>query len=232
MSVDAAIFTMSLGFSNPDPFARFVPGFYEAIAAMDPAPAEVCIACPFGDSSGVDDPPADFPVAVRIVRVTSRNVTDFLRAAVLHSGTKWLVWCGIDDRMTPDALADIASGDAVGADVIACKCRTSSGEVIGHWNLDELMRGGLNRMAPNSPFTRAAYDRAGGWPDIHFHDWGLWMRMGHAGVRVMHSDRVGMRYDLGQNHMTRSGVRMPWEDRVSAMTEIDQLVQSLWPPSF
>lgn len=226
---DACIFTMSLGFASPDRFASFVPGFYAAIAAMAPAPSEVCVACPPGDASGVDSPPAGLTVPVRIVRVDSRNPTDFMRAAVEHSAAKWLVWCGLDDRMTPDALLDIESGDQVDADVVACKCRTSAGEVLGQWNLHELTRGGLNRMAPNSPFTRAAYSRAGGWPDLHFHDWGLWLRMAKAGVTVLPSDRVGMYYDLGEQHETRSGKRMPGELRARAMSEIQSLVRELWP---
>lgn len=220
---------MSLGFTSPDRFAGFVPGFYAAIAAMSPAPVEVCVACPHGDASGVDDPPDELVVPVRIVRVDSLNPTEFLRAAVEHSASDWLVWCGLDDRMTPDALAVIEDGDAACADIIACKCRTSAGDVLGHWSLQELAFHGLNRMAPNSPFTRRAYERAGGWPDVHFHDWGLWLRMAKAGVKVLYSDHVGMNYDVGSNHETRSGVRMPGELRAQAMAEIRQLVNELWP---
>lgn len=219
---------MSLGFRRPDPFARFVPGWYEAIASMDPIPAQVCVACPADDASGVDTPPADFPVPVRIVRVDDTNPTAFMRAAVEKTITKWLVWCGLDDRMTQHALADIAAGDAYGADIISQKARLSTGGVIGHWNVPALTRGD-NQVAPNSPFTRAAYDRVGGWPDIHFHDWGLWMRMAAAGVCVLSTDTVGMEYDIGEDHVTRSGVLMPAELRARAMNEVASLAGELWP---
>jgi hypothetical protein len=228
----ASIFTMSLGFSRPDPFARFVPGFYEAISVMDPAPAEVCVAVAECDASGVTTPPTDMQVPVRFVALTSRNPTDYITAAVNLAKSKWLVWCGLDDRMMPDALADIDAADACGADLIVAKCRTSEGAVIGHWSPDELAKGGLNRMASNSPFTRAAFERVGGWPDIIFHDWGLWLKFAAAGVKTMETQRVGMYYDLGHDHVTRSGVKMPWEERVHAMTQITDLVSTLWPRSF
>ena len=53
--------------------------------------------------------------------------------------------------------------------------------------------------------------------------------MARAGVKILKSDRVGMHYDLGENHVTRSGMRMPAGLRDQAMHEIAMLVESLWP---
>lgn len=226
MISECTLFTMSLGFKNPDPFARFVPQWYRAIAAMDPLPAAVCVAHPYGDASGVTHVPDGFPVPVLFVEVVSRNPTDFLQAAVERAPTAWVSWAGIDDTVLPDAFRDVAAATAAGADVIVGKY-VADGCVYGDWSPQQLTSGSLNRMAPNSPFTVAAFRRVGGWPDVHFHDWGLWIKFAHAGVTVFHSDVVGMIQDLGHHHVTRSGVQMPIELRQMAMQQIADLVQEL-----
>lgn len=229
MTVDCAIFTMSLGFTEPDPFARFVPGWYATIAAMDPAPAEVCIACPPGDASGAATPPQEFPIPVTVVRVDGYNPTDFMQAAVRACHTKWVSWAGLDDRVLPAALTDIPSADAAGAELLVGKYQSGSGgSVIGEWNPAALATSGRNDMAANSPFTREAFERVGGWPDIHFHDWGLWLRLARAGVKTFATNHVGMVQDLGHHHVTRSGVQMPGDLRRTAMAEIRVLVDQLW----
>lgn len=231
MTVDCAIFTMSLGFQNPDPFARFVPGWYAAIAGMDPLPAEVCIACPYGDASGIDAVPADFPVPVRIVRVASTHATDFLSAAVNHASTHWVSWCGIDDRVTPDALADLPDAGDADADLMV-GWYLADGRRVGGWDVWAMAVGGVNNTAANSPFTKRAFHAVGGWPGIHFDDWGLWLRMAHSKVRLHSTHRVGMVQDLGHDHVTRSGVQMPGELRRTAMAEVAALVAQLWPGGY
>ena len=226
MSVDCAIFTVSLGFSAPDPFSAFVPRWYAALASMDPPPAEVCIACPFDDVTGVDVPPVGFSIPVRIVRVASRHMTDFLSAAVNHASTKWVSWCGLDDVVTSDALADLKQADADGYELVAGNY-VADGRIVGGWDVHAMARGGLNNTAANSPFTKSAFARAGGWPDVHFHDWGLWLRLAAAGVRVKTTNRVGMVQDLGHTHVTRSGVQMPSDLRQQAMREIAGIVAEL-----
>jgi hypothetical protein len=223
---DAAIFTISLGWKKPDPFAAFVPGWWAAIAAMHPRPAEVCIAVAEGDASTVTDVPIGFPVPVRFVTLAGRSVTQFLTAAVLASTARWLVWCGLDDRMKPDALRDIADADAAVAELVAARYEAGAGGPIrGGWNVAEMAFGGVNNTSAASPFRRDLFNRVGGWPDIHFHDWGLWLRMARAGAVVFDSPRVGMVQDLGYKHATRSGVQMPDSQRHLAMAEICKLVE-------
>lgn len=231
-TVNCAIFTMSLGFRDPDPFARFVPNWYRSIAAMNPLPSEVVIALPPGDSSGADRTPDSFPVPVRIVRVPeSRNPTEFLNAAVSATTAKWVSWCGIDDVVTPDALADIPMADEAGADVMA-SWYLADGRKVGGWEPRAMAAGGINNTAANSPFTREVFARVGGWADIHFHDWGLWLRLTKANARVFITDRVGMVQDLGHGHVTRSGVQMPIDLRIMAVNEINSLVRQLWPEGY
>lgn len=227
-NADITVCAFSLGNGAPDSFAQFVPRFYEAILQCDPMPAEVLVSRPEGNASGIDAPPRGLP-AFRVITTNSSNATDHITSLLEHARTRWVTVPGLDDLIMPQAFADIDSATQAGAEWIIGKCYEGfvGGPVRGMLHLDRLVRGGINDIAPNSPFTVDAWRRVGGWDDVWWHDWCLWLRFVKAGVQTFETQHVGLMLDLGYDHVTRSGVQMPSWQRQMALAEVAAVIAEL-----
>lgn len=231
-TADITVCAFSLGSGPPDPFARFVPRFYDAIARCDPMPAEVLVSRPAGNASGIDAPPAG--MTVRVIETNSGNATDHIVNLLEHVRTRWVTVPGLDDLVMPSAFADIDAATAAGAGWIIGKCYEGhvGGLVRGRLDPVRLTSGGVNDIAPNSPFTVDAWRSVGGWDDVWWHDWVLWLRFLKAGVKTFETQHVGLMLDLGHDHVTRSGVQMPGDQRQMAMAEVAAVIRELWPEGY
>lgn len=232
-TADITICAFSLGNSSPDQFARFVPRFYDAILRCDPMPADVLVSRPDGNASGIDAPPAGLP-SFRVITTNSGNATDHVVALLENARTQWVTVPGLDDLVMPQAFADIGAATAAGAGWVLGKYRRESadGEVVGSLDPKQLITGGVNNVAPNCPFTVEAWRSVGGWDDVWWHDWALWLRFVKAGIRTFETKHIGLILDLGRDHVTRSGVRLEASKRDEAMAEIEALVRELWPDGY
>lgn len=230
---DITICAFSLGSCENDPFARFVPRFYEAITKCDPMPAEILVSHPDGNTSGISNPPT-LGIDFRSIVVNSHNATDHITALLNNVRTKWVTVPGLDDIVMSQAFADIDQATKENAEWIIGKCYEGSigGSIRGQLNPHRLINGGVNDIAPNSPFTIDAWKSVGGWDDVWWHDWCLWLRFVHANIKTFVTSHVGLMLDLGYDHITRSGVQMPIQQRNMAMKEIVSLIKELWPNGY
>lgn len=227
-TADITVCAFSLGNAAPDLFARFVPRFYDAILKCDPMPAEVLVSRPDGNASGIDAPPPGLPT-FRAITTNSSNATDHITNLLEHVRTRWVTVPGLDDLVMPQAFVDIDAATQAGAEWIIGKCYEGhvGGPVRGMLHMDRLIRGGINDIAPNSPFTIDAWRRVGGWDDVWWHDWCLWLRFVKAGIKTFETQHVGLMLDLGHDHVTRSGVQMPADQRQMAMAEVAAVIKEL-----
>lgn len=232
-TADITVCAFSLGSGAPDPFARFVPRFYEAILKCDPMPAEVLVSRPDGNASGIDAPPGGLP-AFRVITTNSGNATDHVAALLEDVRTRWVTVPGLDDLVMPQAFVDIAAATEAGAGWIIGKCYEGGVgcSIRGRLDPRRLATGGVNDIAPNSPFTVEAWRQVGGWDDVWWHDWVLWLRFVKAGIKTFETHHVGLMLDIGHDHVTRSGVQMPGEQRRMAMTEVQKVIDELWPGGY
>jgi len=129
-----------------------------------------------------------------------------LNAAIDAADTDWVLFCGLDDEMLPDALTEIPEAEADGAEVLASGVRFSSGGTwMGRWEPHRL------RSAPtlpaHSPIRKSAWSRVGGFDEMHYHDWGLWLKFAKHNVRAFQGTKPTVVFHAGENHETRSGAR-------------------------
>lgn len=181
------------------PYAAFVARWWQAVAAMDPRPAEVVVVHSAGDPLGaVSAAPEGMPVVA--VEADGRRVEDFLAAGVAASTQPWCCCVGLDDTLQADAMADLEAAEAAGADVLVW-CH-HDGETIrrNRWTGRGLRED--NTVHGSSPFRRETFDRVGGFPAVAWSDWGLWLRFAAAGAVPHHVDRVGVLWDQGHGRET------------------------------
>lgn len=233
MTADITVCAFSLGSTAPDQFARFVPRFYDAILQCDPMPAEVLVSRPDGNASGIDSPPAGLP-SFRSITTNSGNATDHVVALLDNVRTRWVTVPGLDDLVMPQAFADVDAATEAGAGWIIGRCYEGfvGGPIRGRLDPRRLATGGVNDIAPNSPFTVEAWRLVGGWDDVWWHDWVLWLRFVKAGIKTFETRHVGLMLDLGFDHVTRSGVQMPGDRRHTAMAEVQSVINELWPGGY
>ena len=108
----------------------------------------------------------------------------FSNRAVDALRTDWCWNMDIDDLVFPSALREIR---VVDADVYAAGLVTSVAESK------------VNLVNAGSAFKKWLWEKVGGYPDIGFHDWGLWRLMGRAQARFACSGSPDYLYRVGHN---------------------------------
>lgn len=179
-------------------FQPYIEGWWDAVLAMDPAPSEVVLVYGDPDWLGVSKSVPEgvpFPV-VKIPYTGVRTVANLWNAAVDHAKGDWLLPVPIDDRVTPDAMRELAAADAAGAEIIADAVRfKSTGQVWqGIW-LPSLM--GYSMTVPTfAPFKRSLRDRIPVlFPSIYYSDWGFYMQCVKANAAVFQGSTVRLVYN-------------------------------------
>ncbi len=120
---------------------------------------------------------------------------EMMNEAVRETSSEWVWPLGIDNFAFPWALNHL---DGMDADVVQFGYLRSDGApylVPAHPG-SVYLKLSRNPFVSDSPFRRSAFDRAGGFPDIGFEDWGLWRRMIKTGARFTVSPFIHFLYRL------------------------------------
>lgn len=209
-----------------NPYSQFVDRWWGAVVQMQPRPAEVVVVHTNPEPLGLLSA-APAGIVVHDVAIASDHIADFCNAGAEAASQPWVSCIGVDDCYRPDAAADLAAADAVGADIM-----TWHQEEIGShvwqcfWNPKTLKH--ANTLPGSSPFRRAIWQRVGGFPRIGWSDWGFWLRCAAAGASVLQSNRVGVNFDPGIGHATWSGRAMLPAAKAARDAEIHDLVGELF----
>lgn len=207
-------------------YAAFVPRFWQAIKAMSPQPAEVVVVHTDPEPLGILAA-APAGVTVRSVPVPAGiSFATMGNAGVSAATSAWCCCVGVDDMLTPNALAYLTAACVAGAEVQVWDHQESGGTVRhGAWLPFGLI--GNNTVHGSCPFTRDLWFRVGGFPEVAWCDWGLWLRCAAAGARVHHSGHVGVVWDTGGGRPTFTSQASDPAVAVTRLQEIHALVRGL-----
>ena len=205
-------------FGEPgNPYSQFVSRWWDAVLAMDPAPAEIVVAHTDPEPLGLLARRSEIPTVA--VTIDEPDITVAVNAAVSAATQPWISGIGVDDRYCPDALADLAAADAAGADILVWNNREVGSHVWEcYWNPDHLQN--ANTLAGSCPVRRELWQRVGGYPRIGWSDWGFWLRCAAANAKAFHSARVGVDWDPGISHATFSGRSITKEQQQARNAEL------------
>lgn len=135
-----------------------------------------------------------------------------LNVAIEAATQPWVSAIGVDDCYRPGATELLPQADAMGAEIMLW----DHYEIGSHvwrtfWNAERLTT--ANTVQGASPFRRSLWQRAGGFPDIAWSDWGFWLRCAKAGAKTVHFGTVGVDFDPGLTHQTFSGHALSKSER-------------------
>jgi len=181
-----------------NPYAAFGRRWMDAVARMDPAPAEIVVAHSIPEPLGLLD--LGVPVTAIPVVGAGLRVEDYCSAGVAAAIQPWVSCVGVDDVLQADALADLAAADAVGAEVMLWDHHDGEQRRRGRWSPYAMLRDNL--VHGSCPFRRSLWRRVGGFPRVAWADWGFWLRCAAADAIVHRSDRVGVLWDRGEGRDT------------------------------
>lgn len=217
--VSVSLYTVAEG----EAYAPFAARWWEAVQAMNPAPAQVVVAIGPEDRAGIRDLVGN---AATVVEVQGPFSNGHFTAACEAGTQEWAAFCGIDDVMLPDAFKDIPAATEAGADILVGSIVLSSGGVWrGSWNPPAMLR--HNTLPAHSPFRRSLYDAVGGFPDIRWSDWGFWLKCAVHGAKPYPATVPQAIFDVGEDRQTMSGVNLDPTVRAEADAEVIALARSL-----
>lgn len=206
-------------------YAQFIPRWWESVQHMTPAPDEVLIVTGKTHRDTIEslDPQH---INLTILHLDQPFSNAYFRAGVEYAASEWIGFSGIDDIMLPNGYKDVAAADAAHADIMVGTIILSNGAIWrGTWNTHALTQ--HNTLPAHSPFRRDLYDQAGGFPDIHWSDWGFWLRCATIGAKPFHSPEPIAIFDIGDTHETMSGVGLDPRKRIQADQELRTFIANL-----
>lgn len=190
---------------------------------MDPMPDQVVIVIGPDDHAGIRDLVSD-DIPAKIVTLDQPFSNAYFRAGVENTETEWVGFSGIDDEMLPHAYKDLPH--AGNAEIMVGTIILSTGHIWrGTWNPEALAR--HNTLPAHSPFRRSLYDQVGGFPDIHWSDWGFWLKCARYGARTFTSPEPLAIFDVGADRETMSGQSLPDDKRQAADLELQAFMETL-----
>ena len=206
-----------------DRYRRFVPAWWDSVAALQRQPDEVVI---ITDRENFDYVHSSKPFGYKVPTAITGYVqplefNKYWDTAFRNATKDWIATCCIDDVFLPEALNDIDKADEQGCELIADSCKLSHTNTIwrGYWNPEEIFD--RITMPGAAPMKRELYERVGGFDrEIYWSDWAFYMKCAKAGVKVFHSDIVRIVFDEGANHQTQSGIRLDSATRSWADAQI------------
>jgi hypothetical protein len=142
-------------------------------------------------------------VTLRVVEPSNQKypIPYYSNKAVEALDTEWCWNMDIDDLIRPGALWEIG---VVDADVYVSGMRTSEGVKHIPRGLDwqKVWGSKANYVPAGSAFKKWLWEKIGGYPDIGFHDWGLWRLMAKEQARFATSGQI--LYDYRTDHVSVS----------------------------
>lgn len=168
---------------------------------------DACLSAGFDQVVLASDTMRSVPAGVQLVVCPPCDqkypIPYFSNCAVEALGTDWCWNMDIDDLVFPSALREIR---VVDADVYAAGLVTSTGvkALPGGLNWEQVAGSRLNLVNAGSAFRKWLWAEVGGYPDIGFHDWGLWRLMGRAEARFASSGQPDYWYRTGHNSVSKN----------------------------
>ena len=215
-----------------DKYTRFIPAWWEAVAALDRQPDEVTFVTDSINEEAIrSNAPSHLVDALNIVVVANPeelDFNDFWDQAYRSCNQKWMVTCCIDDVFLPKALSAIDEADKVDAELVIDGCIMAPHNSVwtGYWNPEEIFD--KITLPGNAPMTKELYERVGGFDrEIYWSDWAFYMKAAKAGVKVYQTDILRIIFDVGTQHETRSGVMLNPETRQWANNQIQSYAAEL-----
>jgi hypothetical protein len=136
----------------------------------------------------VSDRPLDVPADVVVQEPQGAFPESFMRNVACKNGDGWLWQIDVDDRIMPDALEVLHGRDC---DVVQVGYVTGKrGLCIPAVVPNARYLNSPNGYTSGSPFTKDVWERAGGFPDIAWSDWGFWRRCARVGARFEAAGRT------------------------------------------
>ena len=153
-------------------YHRFLPGWLEAAEAANPDRILV-----------VSDLRLKVSADVVVARPSGRFPEASMRNVACRNGDGWLWQIDVDDRIMPDAL-QVLNGRV--CDIVQVGYVSTAGgrRLPTLTSNEQYLNNRHNEWMSGSPFTRDIFERAGGFPDIAWSDWGFWRRCCRAGAVV------------------------------------------------
>jgi hypothetical protein len=224
-------------------YHQFLPRWWQALAALDPAPDEIVLVCDSSDIATLVEP---IPVQLGIdVRLVAFHLDSYLKdhdhgpepllpsacywnEAVRAANTDWITTCAIDDVVYPDAMVDVLAAADAGADLLADGVRYLGSGMEWHGYWDPTVIGHQLTLPGTAPFTSDLFNRVGGFREhIRWYDWSFFMDCAVAGATAHQGQRLRILHDEGANRQTWSGSSLDGATRAAANQQIADYARSL-----
>jgi hypothetical protein len=164
-------------------FMDRVPGWFEMVGRLDPAPAEVIVATFPEHVEELRGYPCRVVVEEVGVPTGCFPVPWMFNQAGFAATNTWLANCAVDDRMMPDALWGLEETDA---DIVSISAQLSDGRVVTARGEQNLRMVAEDMVLGPSYIRSDLYRQVGGQrPDRRLSDWWLWVYAYLAGGRLV-----------------------------------------------
>lgn len=191
-------------------YERFIPGWVEAVTALQNVPDDVIVA---SDHS--------YKIPDTLVVVSDCDWTYpqayYLQQAAMAADTDWIVIADIDDRLMPDALNGISE---ILDDVWQFGYIRSDGEVYVPPQLGcaDFLEMKSNPYVGSSAIRLDAFRECGGFYDVALQDWALWRNMARRGMTFHASERP--RFYYNRHPIARGPIELTAEARPAHIAEM------------
>jgi hypothetical protein len=196
-----------------DIFAQYCEPWWNAIKATSRKPDKVVICHWVPDTAGITSVP-DWMPHEDVVTVGFPNGTttaEMLNGAIANCGTDWIMFIGLDDEILPDALKQVDEADAAGVDILSTGVRfTNGGDWFGSWDVSVLRD--RPPLPSNCPMRVRTLLEIGGFAEMKYHDWGMWVKLAKHGATAYQGNTYGMLFHHGERHETQSGIQSSGHD--------------------
>lgn len=183
-----------------DEYLAFLPGWAQAVAALDRKPDSIAIAYN-GQASEYQAAVNDLLDVTWVADLRPYRVHPQVRvnAAIAATQDDWIVKMDVDDRLLPHALSGWEDADA---DVV------NFGYTVGAMQLpsrqvsaSEMLRKAGNSIGSGSPFRRWVWEQ-NPFEDRAYDDWVFWIKAARAGARFTATGRVDYTYTQHAGQIT------------------------------
>lgn len=206
-------------------YAPFVQRWWDSVIAMNPLPDEVIVVIGRDDAAGTRNVITD-EALVRLVVLDEPFSNNYFTEGVKATTSEWVGFCGVDDMMLPRAYSEVQYATALGAEIMVGSVLLN-GEKLwrGSWNPSVMHQ--YNPLPAHSPFRKELWERVGGFPDLHWSDWGFWLKCATQNPSVYQAVEPTAIFDTGEGRETMSGVGLDTRKRIEADQELRDFAASL-----
>lgn len=217
MGLPVSLVTMAEGES----FSPFVEPWREAVSNMARKPDEIIIVIGHEDKTGIKN--YDWSgIPTKIITLNEPFSNTYFNAAVNAASGDWISFCGIDDFMLRNAYIVINDDSDIHVGIVLLD---NERPWRGSWNPEHLRH--FNTLPAHSLYKKDLWIKVGGYPDIHWNDWGFWLKCATTNPTVSFAQYPTASFNTGQGHETMSGVNLNPLKRQRADTELQAFRDSL-----